>query len=75
MTLTDTDSMPFGQHAGLRMEEVPANYLLFLWNDGLHNQAATESSGNKARIAVRNYIKDALGALMQEAPDIIVKNR
>jgi hypothetical protein len=29
--LTDESPMPHGEHKGERMEDVPAEYLLFLW--------------------------------------------
>lgn len=33
--LTDFSLMPFGQHRGRAMEDVPAEYLLWLLNDGI----------------------------------------
>lgn len=73
MTLLDTHPMPFGKHMGKPMVAVPADYLLFIWNDGLHDQAATENGGNPSRVAVRNYIVGAMTALRKECPDTIVK--
>jgi hypothetical protein len=32
-TLTDADRMPFGKHKGLKMQEVPAQYLHWLWTE------------------------------------------
>jgi len=62
--LTDTDLMPFGKHKGAKMEDVPASYLLWLWNQG-----AISHPGVKA------YIENSLSALEIECPDVIVKKR
>ena len=52
--LTDTSPMPFGVHAGKAMANVPANYLLWLWD----NQRTNEE--------VKKYICENLQALQQE---------
>jgi uncharacterized protein (DUF3820 family) len=49
--LTDKDPMPFGQHKGTAMADVPDAYLLWLWNE------------NKCNNEVREYIKDNLDAI------------
>lgn len=63
MKLIDTDPMPFGKHQGKKMEDVPASYLLWLWNDGVNHPG------------VKAYIEDAMSALEKECPDTTVKNR
>ena len=35
--LSDTDPMPFGKHAGVPMQDVPAAYLFYLWTNGKEN--------------------------------------
>lgn len=52
--LTDTSEMPFGKYKGMAMIDVPANYLLWLYEKGLQN-------GN-----VKDYIEDNLEVLKQE---------
>lgn len=63
--LTDESLMPFGKHAGTKLADVPAKYLLWLWDNGLHRETS--------RLAA--YIKDAFSALESEAKDYIVQNR
>lgn len=58
--LKDTDPMPFGVHAGERMEDVPASYFHRLWTKGMRNDKKS---------AVACYIRRNLTALQQEYPD------
>ena len=59
--LTDTDPMPFGKHKGRAMQDVPTEYLHYLWQNGLKHD-------NKP---VANYIRANIDALEQENPDLI----
>ena len=59
--LTENDLMPFGKHKGERMEEVPADYLHWLWTNGLSEETKTSS--------VAAYIEENLSALKKEHPD------
>ena len=52
--LTDTSPMPFGKFKGDKMENVPAKYLLWLYNN------------NKCFGQVKDYIIDNLQVLEQE---------
>ncbi len=52
--LTDTSPMPFGKFKGDKMENVPAKYLLWLYNN------------NKCFGLVKDYIIDNLQVLEQE---------
>ena len=61
--MTDTDLMPFGKYKGTPMEDVPASYLLWLWNENVQHPG------------VRKYIIDSFSALEKDAPDVIVKVR
>ena len=52
--LTDTSPMPFGKFKGDKMENVPAKYLLWLYNN------------DKCFGLVKDYIIDNLQVLEQE---------
>ncbi len=52
--MTDNDLMPYGQHKGKEMINVPADYLLWLYEN------------NKAKEPVLSYIKDNMDALKFE---------
>lgn len=52
---TDTTTMPFGKHKGVAMANVPAEYLLWLHNEGCNHEG------------VNGYIKNNLMGLKQEA--------
>ena len=53
--LTASSPMPFGKHKGKAMINVPATYLLWLYNEGCNNAP------------VKRYILDNLQAIQQEA--------
>ncbi len=63
--LDDDASMPFGEHVGERMSDVPADYLLWLWDDGVHAQPERP---------IHKYIRNTWKALLSDSPDTIVKN-
>lgn len=60
--LTDTDLMPFGKHKGTEMQDVPASYLLWLWDE--MDGGLSINSPDSQR--VYNYIEDNLEVLNQE---------
>lgn len=62
----DDTPMPFGKHKGKRLEDVPASYLLWLWDDGWW-QRAGEPLGA--------YLADAFDALLIDAPDYDPKHK
>lgn len=65
--LTDLDVMPFGKHKVDRtpMQDVPAQYLHWLWSNGLKNELKSRSiQGDVAR-----YIQANMPALKREYPD------
>lgn len=64
--LTDESPMPFGIHKGEKMKDVPADYLLYLWNIGVWNQ--------KDR-PIHEYIRESMSALEMDAPDVIVEHK
>jgi uncharacterized protein (DUF3820 family) len=53
--LSDNTPMPFGKYRGKPMIEVPAHYLLWLFNQGCDDER------------VKNYIAENLDALNKEA--------
>lgn len=60
--LQDNDAMPFGQHQGLPMIDVPASYLFWLWSEcGLEDQVNTSP--------VADYINRNLAGLEDQYPD------
>lgn len=54
MKLTDNSPMPFGKHKGTQMANVPASYLIWLYDN------------DKCSVEVREYIEDNLDVLKQE---------
>ena len=64
----DLDKMPFGKYGPgqkeLLLQEVPAKYLLWLWEQGKNND-----------IKLDNYIYNSLSALQEETPDHILKRK
>ena len=58
--LTDESPMPFGLHEGKAMANVPADYLLFLWEKNSNKR----TYGKMSDVLV--YINDNLDALRKE---------
>lgn len=63
--LTDESEMPFGKHKGEKMKDVPAKYLLWLWDNGVWQEKGRD---------LHNYIKGAFSALETECKDYIVQH-
>jgi len=57
----DDSGMPFGKHRGELLQDVPASYLLWLWEQKPLSDTRLE-----------NYIHNSMNALKQECPDRIV---
>lgn len=73
MTLNDQSRMPFGKHKGKAMEDVPADYLLWLWDEtDMHNR---EKQYTEDGFAVHDYIKENFASLETECKDRIVSHR
>lgn len=66
--LEDLSPMPYGAHVNKRMQDVPASYLLWMWNDGLRHVLNEDSK----RGSVARYIKESMSALQKDDPDTIV---
>lgn len=58
--LTDTHQMPFGKYKGTIMQDVPAEYLHYLWTTGIDKNSP-----------VGMYIDNNLDALELENPDLM----
>ena len=58
--LKDTDRMPFGEHRGEPMQDVPANYLHWLWTNGKEHDK---------QCPVADYIRRNLDSLRTEHKD------
>lgn len=54
MKLTDESLMPFGKYKGEKMANVPASYLIWLYDE------------NKCNRNVREYIEDNLDVIQEE---------
>jgi hypothetical protein len=61
--LTDLDPMPFGKYRGTPLQDVPADYLFWLWDSGMKSKVKTEP--------VADYIARSISALKKEQPDKI----
>lgn len=59
--MDDRSPMPFGKHRGTPMEDVPAAYLLWLWDAGKWAEPGD----------LHDYIARSFDALLQECPDYI----
>jgi hypothetical protein len=70
--LTDDSPMPFGCHKDKKMSEVPASYLLWLWDDCDFYRLGSDS---RARRGVALYISRNFHALETECADRIIEHR
>ena len=61
--MSDTDLMPFGKHKGTEMANVPAAYLIWLYDQPEPNY--NQWSAERSRM-VRKYIEDNMDVLKQE---------
>lgn len=60
--LTDDSLMPYGKHKGKPMQDVPADYLLWLYDNALRSESATAE-------ALRTYIDENRAALEMEVAE------
>lgn len=68
--MQDHDHMPFGKYGPAQgdhriLKDVPAKYLLWLWDNVLHNTTQTHHLG------VREYVREHFRVLCSEVPDYI----
>lgn len=64
--MNDQSEMPFGKHKGKKMEDVPASYLLWLWDNGVWSDTAH---------VLHSYLRNNFSVLETEAHDYIVQHR
>jgi len=84
-TLTDQSQFPFGKYKGYLLEKVPADYLLWLWDNGLYDRDQVqlecdygphEKRGHaKQRLRVHDYIHANFHALETECPDRVITHK
>ena len=55
--LTDSDLMPSGKHMGEKMEDVPAKYLMYIYDN------------NMCKPEVSLYIKENLDVILKQAKE------
>lgn len=63
--LTDDDLYPWGMHKGVKLKKVPAQYLLYMWDECWHSKPGR----------MYNYIKENFSSLEQDALDYIVQHK
>lgn len=68
--LSDTSGMPFGQYKDYAMEAVPADHLLWIWEDGLYKRPNYFC----ARQLVHDYIVKNWTALVTENKDVVISH-
>jgi hypothetical protein len=71
MSAEDAYEMTFGKYRGTPIGEVPASYLLWLWDNGMWDDHVRGAD----RDPVRLYIIKHFSALETECPDLIIKHR
>lgn len=62
--MDDQSLMPFGKYKGEKLENVPARYLLWLWDSGVYSEESP----------LHDYIENAFSVLESEATDYIVQH-
>lgn len=68
---THEDEITFGVHVGTKMKDVPASYLLWLWENGMWKGSTT----SQRRDPVRLYIIDHFNSLETDCPDFAITHR
>lgn len=68
---THDDEITFGKYRGTRMGDVPASYLLWLWNNGMWKQDTLSQRNDP----IRKYIVEHFNSLERDCPDIIIERR
>jgi uncharacterized protein (DUF3820 family) len=71
MKLTDTSLMPYGKHKDIEMANVPASYLLWLYESKLKTDSKINMSLNNKML--KDYILDNLEILENEQADYYYK--
>lgn len=61
---TDQTVLAFGKHKGEKLENIPAGYLIWLWNNGMWKKNGKDP--------LATYIAENMRALEMDAPDAII---
>jgi len=69
--MSDDYVMTFGKYNGHKIGEVPAGYLLWLWDNGMWDDHVRGAANDP----VRQYIIQHFHALETECPDRIITHR
>lgn len=64
--MNDQDLITFGKYKGHKLEDVPASYLLWLWDNGIWAEKNHQ---------LHSYISDNFHVLETEADDYIVQHK
>jgi len=64
MIFNDSTPMPFGKHVGTKLENVPADYLLWMY-DNIKEKHVTKRSFNEKELL--KYIEDNKDVLIKES--------
>jgi hypothetical protein len=67
---THDDEITFGVHRGTKMRDVPAEYLLWLWNHGMW-----KNTRSNERDPMRMYIIKHFNTLETDCPDVAIDHR
>ena len=74
----DNDPMPFGKHEGEPLADVPARYLVWLWQNGLQDEYGRRNvydedlpAWMQQKALLANYIWNSKQALAQETGDLL----
>jgi len=69
--MSDEYVMTFGKYIGERIDKVPADYLLYLWDNGMWDERRRGAHADP----VRQYIIENFHALETECPDRIITHK
>jgi hypothetical protein len=64
--MNDETLMPFGKYRGAKMADVPASYLLWLWDNGVWREKDRD---------LHKYIVESWTALLADAKDYIPEHQ
>lgn len=62
LQFTDTSQMPFGEHKGKQLQDVPDSYLAWVWSENKEDYLAGKITWDKKQ-ALMVYIEDNLDSI------------